>query len=109
MFFSQGLIDNDMIDENMVDAENEESEEEEHVPTGDDDEEEGDDDDAYWGQEEEEYEEDVPEELHEHYDKCEEAYFGYLEARKRMRDLATARSIRAHACLDVCLIGSNTQ
>ena len=52
------------------------------------------DDDAYLGYDHDdtvEDDEDVPEELNTSYDQCEEAYLGYLEARKRMRDLANAR------------------
>ncbi len=52
------------------------------------------DDDAYLGYDHDdtvEDDEDVPEELNTSYNQCEEAYLGYLEARKRMRDLANAR------------------
>ena len=58
---------------------------------------------GYYGEEDERYhfyegyddyeadEEDAPEDLHRAYDKTEEAFMGYLDARKKMRELANSR------------------
>ena len=48
---------------------------------------------AYDGYHEQDFLNDIPEELNESYDKCDEAYFGYIKARRRMKDLVTARGL----------------